>query len=727
MGIFKKSRKVCAGIMLIGIVVAGITLVGRGNVEKENKSVDFILDFEETSLLAEQSGEDVSVWLDYFYNQGIKNVGLVEESLDSMIKQGQPLEANIMKIIAEDLNYQEGFPEDLIDAIMNKNGKYDLNDVLITAYSKDIYDFIVEGFEKRYPAKKLLYAGKGNEDKYYILIDGNIRDTLYTPSVKLSDTEGKAFTQVQKHGYSKLMSLSIGLDPIKIEQIESSHMSVSPRTIGYDGWNGEKFELGTIEEYSKLSHSPNYLLFAGLEVIGEDVGSNIIKEYIEEEKILAGIIEDTTQRGHIVQDGLTPLVEALNYNVVRTFSTWKYIQQRYQYYNYPGSEEIENTFFRAITERNIRLIYFKPIKEKDDDYIYITDKAEYTRMFDSLKDRIAKHNISIGKASTMRVYEVGMLEKIIITIGTLGAVMLLLFSLIDIKDKYCYGLLAVGSLGVIAAYQIAPNFSGILSSLGASIIFPSLAILYMIHQCKEYMENDYKNEKLSKVILFGLKALVISSLISLMGAFMTSSIISNTSHLLELEFFRGVKLAQLAPILIFAILYIAKIGTGGKKNTDKLEIRDIKNVLGYNIKVWIVILGGVLAAAGYLYMARTGHETGIEPMDIEMIFRNFLEEVLLARPRNKEFLIAFPSLMIAIYIGARKLNKWLLFVFAMVAVIGQTSIVNTFMHIRTPLYMSLSRTGYSLLFGIILGALYIIGLELAVMLLRKVIGECKDA
>ncbi len=728
MGTFIKSRRAYAIIILIGLVVAVITLMGRHNIEKGNTSADIMLDYDEINLLAEQSGEDVSLWLDFFYNQGIRNVGLIEESLDSMIKQGKPLKANIMKIVAEDLNYQESLPEELIKAIHNKNNKFDPNDILVSSDSKEIYDFIMEGFQKRYPEEKILYAGKGSENTYYILIDGTLRDTLFMPSIKLSDTYGKAFSQVQKYASSKLMSLSLGLDREKIDRIESSQMNISPRTTGYDGWNGEKFQSGTIEEYSKLSQTPNYLIFSGLEIIGEDAGSYIIQEYIEENGILTGIIEDTTQRGHINQEGLTALVESLNYKVVRTFTTWPYIQQRYQYYHYEGSEEIENTFFRAITERNIRLIYFKPIKEKDDDFIYITEKAEYEKMFDGLKDRINEHHITIGKASTMEPYTVGLLQKIIMTFGSVAAGVLLLNAIIKLKEKFNYGLLGLACLGVIGAYFLAPNFSNRLSSLAASIIFPSLAILYLFHKCKELIKKD-KQESIGKIIIIALKTLVIASLISLLGALIIAALNSDITYLLELEFFRGIKIAQLAPILILAILYLAKIGMDDEKKmmSEELKLSDIKAVLSYNIKVWIVMLIGIVGIAGYFYMARTGHETGIEPLEIEMIFRNFLEEVLIARPRSKEFLIAFPSLMVVIYIAARQLNKWLLFVFALAAVIGQTSIVNTFMHIRTPLYMSLYRTGFSVAFGIILGAIGMLIIEGIVALTKRFIGETKNA
>jgi hypothetical protein len=43
-------------------------------------------------------------------------------------------------------------------------------------------------------------------------------------------------------------------------------------------------------------------------------------------------------------------------------------------------------------------------------------------------------------------------------------------------------------------------------------------------------------------------------------------------------------------------------------------------------------------------------------------------------------------------------------IYGFCGVVGVTSVINTFMHIRTPLYLGFARTGYSAVFGIIAGA-----------------------
>jgi uncharacterized membrane protein len=64
-----------------------------------------------------------------------------------------------------------------------------------------------------------------------------------------------------------------------------------------------------------------------------------------------------------------------------------------------------------------------------------------------------------------------------------------------------------------------------------------------------------------------------------------------------------------------------------------------------------------------------------------------------------------------VYTAVRRLKLWPI-LFGIGGVIGMTSVINTFEHIRTPLYLGIVRTGYSLLFGIIVGIIMIVAFDL---------------
>ena len=63
--------------------------------------------------------------------------------------------------------------------------------------------------------------------------------------------------------------------------------------------------------------------------------------------------------------------------------------------------------------------------------------------------------------------------------------------------------------------------------------------------------------------------------------------------------------------------------------------------------------------------------------------------------------------MMMVHCSVRRLKLWTL-IFGLCGSVGMVSVINTFMHIRTPLYLGFARTGYSLLFGILLGTVAVL-------------------
>jgi hypothetical protein len=66
--------------------------------------------------------------------------------------------------------------------------------------------------------------------------------------------------------------------------------------------------------------------------------------------------------------------------------------------------------------------------------------------------------------------------------------------------------------------------------------------------------------------------------------------------------------------------------------------------------------------------------------------------------------MAYPAVMATVAFAMRK-RKGIIFPVLLVASLGYSSVVNTFSHLRTPLYLSTVRELYALGLGIILGTL----------------------
>ena len=702
-------------ILLLAIAVCAAVSFGvifaRMGVESENKTYDIVLDYNELELLSEQSEHDISWWLNEFKEMGITRVGLQEESLMSLMENStMAVTATMMDAVMHDAGWREQYPEQFI-AKVDEQG-YDRFDVLVEVSGKEAVDFVRFAVESRLHSDDYLMYGDADGEELLLLLNGTVNDTLYLTTFPYIDDKGDGFTQRKEIASSVLMYISLGMMPEKIETIRSLGMEIIPRTICYNGHNDTKYAQAVLDAYRYHGIDPEYIIAGGEAVIGFDDGNTIAMEYIADNGITIGLIENTTQRENIMQSGVLNIAEETDYNTVRVFSVWDYIQYRYAYYGYAGAEEIENTLFRAIVERNIRIIYFKPVKYTDSAFAYVTDVDVYRNMFESLNTRLADHGITMGRASVMDNYQISSLAMLMLGLGAGFGGALLPSTFLPMKKKWTLLLAGAAAVCVTAAWIVVPNTFRLIASFASSVVFACLAAALMLICAKSTAGKLSSDAKLTQILPRACAVLLLAVALALVGAMLTAAPLSSTDYMLELGIFRGVKLAQLAPLAFFCVLFVSYYGIFEKERArNTLKIGDIVSALQWTIPVWALVMLGGIAVVGYYYIARTGHDSNVSISTFELILRNTLEENLLARPRTKEFLVAFPCIMLCVYSAVRRM-PFFTAIFGLAGTIGLTSICNTFMHIRTPLYLGFVRTGYAVVLGIVIGIILIVGLEL---------------
>jgi hypothetical protein len=717
-----KKNSILLIILIFSLFISTIAATARIKTEKDNRMVDVALDYTEFEKMAEQSEKELSWWFRNMKKLGVTKVALNEETFESMMEEKKPIEIEMAGNIFNNLDWEKSYPQGVVDYLKSKDA--DEFDVLASTNSIELYKFVKSALENRYSSKKFKVFSENG--RYIFILNGTQEDALYVTSIKTKDSKGRNFKEESPLYSSKLIRLGLGLDPKKVDLIRNSGLKVIPRPYNYKSWGGKRYVRSVIKDYKRLGIKPECFIFSGSEVLGYPNAMDEVVSYMNQ-GIKLGMIETAVQREHIKQDGLEKLATALDYNAVRVFSVWPYIQKKFQSYHYKGAEEIENTLYRAVTERNIRLIYFKPFKK--DDYVYVADYKEYQKMFDRFQKRIGKHGMKMGEASVIPPHRVRTLHKIGIGLGVVAGSVLLLSYLFRMNRKIQYSLLGLGIIGIVGMFIILPSWADKIIALDAAVIFPSLGMVYFCKQSKKYLFNEHiKKEKIYNVVCRALRDLCIAIGISFIGALIVGAILSDIRYQLEIDLFKGVKFSQLVPVLIFVIAYLGHFGYKRvvEKDDNFLEWTDVKALLSENIKVFYVMLVGVLLIVGYVYIARTGHESSLQPSQFEMMARNFLEEKLFVRPRTKEFLVAFPALMIGIY-AAIKGHRWLIFITGLLAVIGQTSVVNTFCHLRTPMSLSILRIIYSLGLGVVFGIIYIFILQGLIEGIRILRGEKPNA
>lgn len=183
------------------------------------------------------------------------------------------------------------------------------------------------------------------------------------------------------------------------------------------------------------------------------------------------------------------------------------------------------------------------------------------------------------------------------------------------------------------------------------------------------------------------------------GGLTISGLAYGNQYLVNADDFWGVKALLIAPPAIVA-------AWAAYQSLDRPRWGDTITILSIPLRAWhVVALGAVGALVWYLLLRsdNTGSAT-----DLELSFRQQLENLLYVRPRIKEFLFGFPALVAGIVLVTRTRHAWWLYV---AAAVGVASAVDTFTHFHSPLLISILRTVLGAAIGLVLGvvALWLLG------------------
>lgn len=715
-----KITKMLVTIFVLCSVIT-VSVIGylRMDVERRNNSVEIIMEYSELKKLAAQSDLSVTQWMTELGEVGLHSVAIMEETLLRYISECG-ITYHVTSKLTSNGAWEELYPEEIVNYIENSN-EFSL---LIKPNLAEEYNNIVEGLNHY---KNIDFWHTEIDGNYYIIVDQDEEDLLYATTDDIYNAAGRLVGTNKDIYGTEVLNVPIGFDKEKIKEIKQSGLQLVLRPVNY--FNEPMSAWALYEsEIEKYGTGSGLLFFDGEGVVGYGSENNIyvsaIQEFVAEKNMNVVILETIEQRQYFKTKGIQPVIDSLSKDYfVRAFNIWDFIAKRYQYNAYyTGGEEIGNSIYRAVTERNIRAIYFRPFIQFSGGYV--TKLEDYQNMFGELEGRLAKHGYYYGNATTYDTFTLPMPVKMVLTLEVALFGLLLLNMIFGyLKTKYNVAAVILTVLGSIGAHYVAPNMAVKLSALGAAVVFSTMSVVYFV---KKYLLNST-----GKSVATAIKGLIFSSVISIFGALYIGSIMADTEYFLEIQLFTGVKASLLLPIaatiLAVAIFYIKENAKLKGKHFVIEFIESFKNFLDMSIKIKYGLILLIMVAVGYVYLARTGNESNLEPMTIEIMLRNFLEEVLLARPRTKEFMFAFPAMIVGAYYASLPYLKKEMIVryiytlaFAVFAIVGQSSITNTFSHIRTPLYLSLARTGYSIGFGLAIGLILIGLIKLLGILFRKI-------
>jgi hypothetical protein len=454
---------------------------------------------------------------------------------------------------------------------------------------------------------------------------------------------------------------SKGLSSSKIKLIKSAGLSVIPRIRNALNASGV-----VINRKIKDVSAYDTVIFAEEEVLGYPNYLRETAKALASNKIKYGFVEFGKQMGD------SALASYMGGNLVKVHSIPPDELENM------SREEAVKRFIRAARERDIRILYIHLFQYPETGKDLLSTNISFVS---GLKAELFGGGFITGKASMPQKISVSSAEKSLIGLGIAGGAILLLHYFIPV-NLYI-------SLAMFVLFALLSSKS---LALLSAVIFPAYAVISMFPAKRDRLDGGMVSRSAATVIYIAAIAAV--------GAVFIAALLSDKVHMVGIDAFSGVKIALILPLVLVASYFFLR-----KEDEEKLDIRTsiskAKELLGINIKISHAVIFLLAAACGVLFILRSGN-FGLPVLGPEKYLRAFLENIMVIRPRTKEFLIGYPALILGALYYFKGGNKWLWF-WLSAGVLAPVSMTNSFCHIHTPVLITLVRSCVGLILGIALG------------------------
>lgn len=666
----KNRLRIVLWIALLGALLLSMQgfLLRTAN-EAQNKTLITAAEYQLFEKSAQTSNVPMEQVLQRLHDQGVNTIAVKETTLRALAARGAVYISSLGDFTAFSKAYEPTVWTKASQAI----GQRYISPANLVVVSSDSQtsQFLREKLGNRFARQELVTFQV--EGKDYFIINAELQQL------------DKSKTAVKE------LDTLLGFEEDILKDLQSQGFNIILRPGDTTGSN-----TAYLQEYEPLIRQYNVqtLIFGYSRVTGSPDNLDIIEKLVDKYHVTIGIIETSQQLGYISQVGLDEVMHATGYPINRVYSTSnddfvKTVDERYY------------RWVRAIIDRGIRIVYLVPFKDDSkDSSANLNDSIETIGKFH--QTMTAKGFIINQPLQPLNSAIPGAGHRLMVSFSLLLATLLYLHYLLRPQRKWMLGL---GGLGLLACLGInllwGADFTNVYA-LAAAILYPSFSSLLTILYLKKHPQQPWLLQLLSSLaIILGINAL---------GMYTIVTSLADIRYIMNIGYFSGVKLAFLVPLLLFPLNYLSAT----VERQDWLHF--IRAILQKSPSYLVLGLFLIALLALYIYIGRSGNESGIEVSGLEIRLREILESIFLARPRFKEFLIGYPSLMAMVYLYRRYQQDLILLVLGFGVVIGSISMVNSFCHVFTAVSISASRTLAGLLTGVLLGC----GLLLCIWILEKI-------
>lgn len=663
--------------IIIPIILSLAFAVQRFSVEQANRTVELVVDLDDFLALARFENEDPGDLLVRLREAGVTSAAVKELQLPRLSQEGTALVYTGRQLSG--LVWTIGGGQTFLRELVSQ-GSIKPDFAYLITNRPESHQLIQDTLSRKLPTARV--------------------EAFIGPDVQVVGTSAP---------WARLERIGFGLSPEDVKLVTGAGLKVVPRLLNFPG--ASPAEVDRVLREAAVPGASS-VIFMGEEALGYPAALDATARGLQNQGLTLGLVETANQLGFIQLKGQEELAASLDYRLARVFSLSR------QAIDQAGPGESVVKWVRSVKDRNIRLLYLRPFwKAQGNEPLIGTNVTNFRRLAEELRGA----GYSLGQVGSFR--EIWVFKRVAVPASWGVAIggLLLLQALFPLKPRQLWALLGLAVVSVPLAYVAGPDgWLRTVFALGSALVFPSLAIVWQLarwNRISSARDGLSAANGLGPMLREGVRSAAAVALVSLAGALFVGTLLGDIRHLVEFEYFRGVKLALAFPLLATAAGY-AIIFMPRSEESNWRSARDyVLKLMNRPLTFWHLAALAVVGAGVFLYLARSGNQPAIAPSELELRLRSFLDTWLLARPRNKEFLIGYPALILAAGLALRGYRAPI-FPLALAGSMAANSIVNSFSHLRTPLLISLLRTAHGWWLGVLIGSLLI-------LLLAWVLGPTK--
>ena len=635
-------KKILFALTIAGLLAAVLAAVVSGLAELRHREFEVAVDLEDVQALARDSGATVFETLTRLRDLGATAVGLREGAVSRYLQDGR-------LTVARGGELQSSFR--LTGQI---NPRLQL----------------------------LLERGAIRPEAVYLLTEDNelASRLLEAARLKLGRPvrfffDSSPYVLEVNDDLNRVLSLRAGLDPRGVAMVRELGLRVVARPDN-PFVKSEESVRKTMDAFLSLPQGLlSAVVFEGKEVTGFPDKLEVTAASLKEKGIAFGVVEIVGQ-----QSGVTTLAARTGGRAVLVHA------------NAPTATA--QSMINAVRERRVRLLYVRmPLH---DPQLPLTGPA----LLAEVTAELAQYGYYGGPARPLPHPLQHTALLLLSFLGVAAAAGLLGVEILRKEEPWLWLVPAAALLAQLAAWVVLPDYlARQLSAIAAAIVLPTLVVVSQ--QLNRLPDNSLAGRS---AVGWSLLTMLRTFLLIAAGGLAIFGLTATPYFSAGAVAFRGVKLVHIVPLLLVAMVAVMRF-YGCREWTLPELVAFWRRMLSQPVLAAYLLLIVSLAVLVYIYVARTGHAAGMPVAELELRLRALLGDLLLVRPRLKEFLFGYPLAVLALSVLAMGRRDAYTAVLLTLAAVAPVSMTNTFMHFTASLPIILLRSFNGLWLGVLLGLL----------------------